>query len=164
MKKKIAGISLALIIAVNVLIPMAILAAGSFTSGDAAFKVGSTTYKLGTTSTSWKTGLGKYKRTEQDACYLGEKAYLYNFSAKGVKVETLVKDKTGKETVIGVIITGTSIGTAGGLKVGLTVEKMESIYGTGYKKSGTTYTYSAGGKKMVVSTSKDKITKITLLQ
>ena len=164
MMKQIAGISLVLLIALNVHIPMAIITVGSFESGDAAFKVSSTTYELGTTSTTWKSELGKYNRTEQDACYLGEKAYLYNFTGNGVKIETLVKDKSSTEIVIGVIITGTSVGTAGGLKVGQTVEKMESIYGTGYKKSGSTYTYSAGGKKMVISTSKDKVTKITLIQ
>ena len=162
--KLIAGICLALLITLNVYAPAAILPAGSFESGDAAFTVSSSTYELGTKSETWKSELGKYNRTEQDACYLGEKAYLYNFTGNGVKIETLVKDKSGTEIVIGVIITGTSVGTAGGLNVGHAVTKMESIYGTGYKKSGSTYTYSAGGKQMVVSTGNDIITKITLIQ
>jgi len=164
MMKQIAGICLVLLIALNVHIPVAVLTAGSFESGDAAFKVNSTTYELGTMSTTWKSELGKYNRTEQDACYLGEKAYLYNFTGSGVKIETLVKDESDTEIVIGVIITGTTVETAGGLKIGHAVTKMESIYGTDYKKSGSTYTYSADGKQMVVTTSKDNIIKITLIQ
>jgi hypothetical protein len=81
-----------------------------------------------------------------------------------VSVETLVKTKTKKETVISVIITGKTVSTSAGLKVGSTVSKMTSLYGNKYKKSGSTYTYSAGGKQMVVSTSKNKVTRITLMQ
>jgi len=162
MKRKITGISLAVLLAVSALLPMAALAAGSFKSSDAAFKVGSSTYSIGTTSTGWKDKLGKYTKKESDGCTLGESSYLYNFSSKGVKVETLYTSKTKKETVISVVITGTSVGTAGGLKVGADVSKMTDIYGTKYKQSGSTYTYSAGSMRMVISTSKDVIKKITI--
>jgi len=166
MKKRLLALCLVLlmgVVMVDFAVPAPALAAGSFSASHAAFKVGSKVYKVGTTSTGWKTKLGRHSRKQYDACTAGCTSYMYTFSGKGVKVETLVKNK--KESIIAVIITGKSIGTSRGLKVGATVKKMTTLYGKNYAKSGSTYTYSSGGKKMVVkTTSKNKVSKITLYQ
>jgi len=160
--KRIASLSAVVLVVLVTLLSSEALAA-SFLSAQSAFKVGSTVYKVGSTSTTWKSKLGKHTKKKYDGCTVGTTSYMYNFSGKGIKVETLVSGK--KETIIGAVITGKTIATSKGLKVGHTVAKMTTLYGTGYSKSGNTYTYSAGGKKMVVNVSaKDKITKITLYQ
>lgn len=160
-KRLIAFLMLGLMLMSMLSMPVTAFAAG-FSSSSVGFKAGGTTYKVGSTSTGWKSKLGSYKRKAYDGCTAGTQSCMYTFSSKGVKVETLVKSK--KESIISVIITGKSVVTAGGLKVGATVDKMTSIYGTGYKKSGTTYTYSSGGKSMVVKTSGSKVTQITLMK
>lgn len=159
-KRLIAFFMLALMLVSMLSMPLTAYAAG-FSSGSVAFKAGGTTFKVGSTSTSWKSKMGSYKKKKYDGCTVGKERYMYTFSSKGVKVETLMKSK--KETIISVIITGKSIPTSGGLKVGSTVTSMTNIYGTGYKKSGTTYTYSSGGRSMIVRTSGSKVTRITLM-
>lgn len=162
MKKRILSITLALLIALTALLPMAASAA-SFSSSHAAFKAGGSTYKLGSTSTAWKSKVGKYKRTKKSGCTIAVNAYTYKFSSAGVTVETIQKTKKSKESIYSVVITGKKVSTSRGLKVGSTVSKMTSLYGTKYKKSGSTYTYSAGGKKLVIKTSKNKVTRIAIL-
>lgn len=162
MKKKILGLTLAAILVLVTILPAAAMAA-SFSSSNAAFKAGGTTFKLGSTSTAWKSKIGSYRRTALDGCTVGVKAYTYKFSSAGVTVETVQKTAKSKEAIYSVVITKNKIATSRGLKVGHSVTKMISLYGEKYKKNGTTYTYSSGGKKMVVKTSKNKITRIALL-
>ncbi len=163
MKRRIMAWFALVLLVVGMVAAPQLATAASFTAAKAAIKVGSTTIKVGATSTGWKSKLGKYSRKAYDGCTEGTQSYLYTFSGKGVKVETLLKTKTNKETVMSFVITGKTVGTSTGLKVGNTKERMETLYGTGYSKSSSTYTYSAGGKSMVVKFSGDKVKSITLL-
>ncbi len=141
------------------------LNAKDYTSKKAAFKVGVTTYRIGTTSKTWKKKLGNYTRKQSDGDSEEYAYYIYNFSNRNVRVETLCNLETNKETVVGVLITGRTVGTSDGLKVGNTFKKMIRIYGEGYKKSGSsTYTYTAGGNSMAVKIQNNKVKSITLMK
>lgn len=91
---------------------------------------------------------------------------MYTFKSRGVKVETLQSKKGGAEQIITIILSKKTVPTIAGLRVGDKVSKMVSLYGTGYKKSGTTYKYTRGAYRMTVNTNAktQKITKITLLK
>lgn len=165
-KRRFFSLMMALALCLSLLImPDVAFAKKDFTGTKAAFKVGSTTYKIGGTSKTWKNKLGKSKRTENESYEEGLQSFTYNFSARGVKIETTLKTKNNKETIVSVIITGKSVKTSSGLKVGSTVETMIKLYGEGYRKSNaTTYTYTAGGKMMAVKVDKnDKVKSITML-
>lgn len=138
-------------------------AAATFTASKAGIKYGSS-YKLGSTSTTWKSKLGSYSRKKYDACTIGVASYMYTFSSKGVKIETVVPKKGAKEQIISIILSKKTVPTIAGLRVGDKVSKMEQLYGTGYKKSGSTYTYTAGSTRMKVTTKSGKVSKITFIK
>lgn len=155
----------ALLIAVSLLLSAAAVCADSFSSTDAGIRYRGT-YRIGSTSTGWKKSLGKYTRKKYDGCTAGTNSYMYTFKSRGVKVETLQSKKGGAEQIITIILSKKTVPTIAGLRVGDKVSKMVSLYGTGYKKSGTTYKYTRGTYRMTVNTNAktQKITKITLLK
>ena len=163
MRRRVTRISVLVLVLMLLLSFVASFAAGSFSSSKAGIKYKSS-YKLGSTSTSWKKNLGSYSRKQYDACTCGEASYLYNFSSKGVKIETLVPKKGAKEQIISIVLSKKTVPTIAGLKVGDKVSKMEKLYGTGYTKSGSTYTYKSGSCRMTIKTSSGKIKKITFLK
>ena len=155
----------AVVICLAVLLSSAAASAASFSASGAGIKYKSS-YKLGATATGWKKSLGKYTRKKYDGCTVGSTSYMYTFKAKGVKVETLIGKKGGSEQIISIILSKKTVPTIAGLKVGDKVDRMEELYGKGYKKSGSTYKYTSGSCRMTVATSAKtgKITKITLLK
>ena len=163
LRKRVIRISALVLVLTLLLSTIAAFAAASFTSSKAGIKYKST-YKLGSTSSTWKKNLGSYTRKQYDACTCGEASYMYNFSSKGVKIETLVPKKGAKEQIISIVLSKKTVPTIAGLKVGDKVSKMENLYGKGYSKSGSTYTYKSGSCRMTVKTKSGKITKITLLK
>ena len=128
-------------------------AAGFSKSGAGITKGG---VKLGATG-NWKSKLSSLKRSKEPGCVGVYAGYIYK--ASGLKIETHQKKKTSSEEIVYILVTSKSYRTIGGLKVGDTVEKMQSIYGKG-RKSGSTYSYSSGSYKMKVSTSSGKVKSI----
>jgi hypothetical protein len=160
-RSRIRGWLAMLLILVSLLSAFEGALAASFTRSKAAMRVGSSTYKIGSTSKTWKSKLGRYTRKSYDACAEGCKSYMYNFSRRGVKVETIVKANR-KEYISGIIITRRRVGTAAGLKVGHSLSTMVRLYGKGYSKSGTTYTYRSGGRGLRVKSRRNKVSSITI--
>lgn len=164
MKRRVQALVLVFLVAISVLSATVASAAPSYTSSKAGIKYSGKTYKVGTTSTTWKKKLGKYSRKKYDACTCGDYSYMYTY--KGIKVETAYAIKKRKETVMSFVITSSKYPTANGLKVGQTVSKMKKLYGEKYKKSGTSYTYTAGNTSMIIKADKktNKIKSITILR
>lgn len=164
-RKKLVALMMTIVLLFSmVIMPDVAFAKKDFTGSKAAFKVGSTTYKIGTTSKTWKSKLGKYTRRENESFVDGMQSFTYTFSGKGVKIETTLRTKTKKETVVSIVITGKTVKTSGGFKVGSTLDEMVDLYGSGYRKSNsTTYTYTAGGRMMAVKFTNDKVKSITML-
>ena len=137
--------------------------AKSFKASGAGIKYNKT-FKLGKTTTekNLKKALGKYTRKQYDGCTCGVASYVYNFKAKGVKIETLKRTASSKEEIISIIITKRGVPTIGGLRVGDKVSKIPKVYGNNCSKSGKTYTYTSGSLTLTISTKNGKIKKITM--
>lgn len=130
--------------------------AASFAASRAAIKYAGSTYRIGQTGTGWKSKLGSYTRkmNNSDGALF---SFTYTFKALGVKVRTLYSATLNKEKIVAVLVTGKSVSTAAGLKVGHGYAKMSALYGTKYKKSGKVYTYSAGGRKLQIKASNGRV-------
>lgn len=137
-----------------------------FGSSGAGVK-GKSTIKVGAnvTSSKLKKAFGSWSsRKSQDACVDCYASYVYKWSSKGVKVETIQHSKGGKEEVITIVVSKKGVKTIGGLKVGDSIEKIAKVYGTKCKVSGSTYRYESGKYTLSISTKKNKVTKITIIK
>ena len=140
----------ALVLILTLLMSFTACFAASFT----ASKAGIRGAVVGKTLTKSMKG---YKRTKYDGCTCGVASYRYR--GNGLTMDTLQKKKGGSEYVMALTITSGK--TLSGLKIGDKVARMEKIYGKGYSKSGSTYTYHAGSRTMKVRTKSGKVTKIS---
>jgi hypothetical protein len=135
--------------------------AASFSAARAGMKIGGVNYRVGQTSTKWKSKLGTYSRKLNETN--GTLAsYTYTFKKKGVRVTTLYSSKLRKEKIVSILIVGKSVPTAGGLKVGHGYSKMTGMYGKKFKQSGRVYTYKSGSRKLQVKASGGKISAIKI--
>ncbi len=135
--------------------------AASFSTARAGIKVSGVNYRIGQTSTKWKSKLGSYSRklNETNGTLI---SYTYTFKKKGVRVTTLYSSKLRKEKIVSILIVGKSVTTAGGLKVGQGYSKMTGMYGKKYTKKGAVYTYKAGSRRLQVKASGGKIAAIRI--
>lgn len=137
-----------------------------FSASGAGVK-GSSTIKVGAsvTSSKLKKAFGSWSsRKSQDACVGCYASYVYKWSSKGVKVETVQRKKDGNEEVVSIVLSGKKVKTIGGLKVGDSVEKIAKIYGTKAKVSGGKYRYESGSYTLSIATKNNKVTKITIIK
>ena len=123
--------------------------AASFSKSGAAIKYGGSVFRIGQTSTKWKSKLGSYTR-KQNETNGALVSYTYTFKARGVKVSTLYSAKLKKEKIVSVLIVGKSVATSGGLRVGNSRDKMAKLYGKKCTRNGDVYTYKAGGRHLKV--------------
>lgn len=135
--------------------------AASFAAPRAGMKYKGTTYRIGQTSTKWKSKLGKYTRKLNDTSG-SLTSYSYTFKKRGVRVTTLYSSKLEKEKIVSILIVGKSVTTAGGLKVGQGYSKMTGMYGKKYVKNKGVFTYKAGSRKLQIKASGGKITAIKI--
>lgn len=146
----------------------AAFAEASFTKSAAGVKYNGSTFKLGATTSeaALKKAFGdKYTRLTDDGCTFGYATYQYTFSSKGIMIETLQKKKGGKEQIITLQITKSTVPTLAGLKVGNKSSRIAKLYGKKCKinKAKTRVLYTAGAYDLIIETRKSKVTKITLL-
>lgn len=83
-----------------------------------------------------------------------QKIYYY----PGLTLSTYVMN--GQEIIYDIEITSSTYATSEGLKVGMAVSDMETMYGTNYQKSGNMYIYSDGSGEMYITASGGSITAI----
>jgi hypothetical protein len=123
--------------------------AASFAKSKAGIKYGGAVYRVGQTSTKWKSKLGKYSRklVETNGSLL---SYRYTFKGKGIRVSTLYSTKYKKEKIVAILMVGKTVPTNSGLRVGNSGSKMVNLYGRSYSKKGNLYTYKAGGRRLIV--------------
>ncbi len=123
--------------------------AASFSTARAGIKISGVNYRIGQTSTKWKSKLGSYSRklNETNGSLV---SYTYTFKGKGLRVTTLYSTKLRKEKIVSFLMVGKSAATAGGLRVGNTRAKMTRLYGKSYRRGGNIYTYKAGGRHLKV--------------
>lgn len=140
-------------------------AAAAFTKSGAGVKYNGT-FKLGakTTEAKLKKAFGKkYTHNIDDGCTFGYATHEYIFKSKGIRVETLEREKGGKQEIITIEISKSSVPTIGKLKVGYKTSKLAKLYGTDCEQDGTTVRYHDGNYFMYVYTKKKKITKIAFV-
>ena len=130
--------------------------AASFTKSAAAIKYGGSVFRIGQTSTKWKSKLGKYtrKRIETNGSLT---SYAYTFKTRGIKVSTLYSAKLKKEKIVSVLMVTKAVPTSGGLRVGNTRDKMAKLYGKKCTIKGNIYTYKAGGRILKVKAIKNRV-------
>ncbi len=143
-RKLLAGIMIMVCLIAN--IPAG---AASFSKAKAGIKYGGAVYRVGQTSTKWKSKLGKYSRklVETNGSII---SYSYTFKGKGIKVSTLYSTKYKKEKIVSILMVGKAVPTNSGLRVGNSGSKVVSLYGKSYTKKGNLYTYKAGGRRLIV--------------
>ncbi len=135
--------------------------AASFSKAHAGIKYGGGVYRIGETNTKWKSKLGKYVRKLNDTN--GTLAsYTYTFKGQGVRVTTLYSRKLRKEKITSILVWGTKVTAAGGVKVGLGFKKMTGILGNKFTRKNGVYSYQAGSRKLQVKSSDGKIKLIKI--
>ena len=123
--------------------------AASFSKSGAAIKVNGSVFRIGQTSTKWKSMLGNYTRKQNETSG-SLSSYTYTFKGKGIKVSTLYSAKLKKEKIVSILIVGKSVATSSGLRVGNSRSKMAKLYGKKCTRNGNVYTYKAGGRRLKV--------------
>ena len=162
-RKAIARVSALLLVLMLLTSLTASYAAASFTKSGAGVRYNGT-FKLGATTSeaALKKAFGSnYKRSVDSGCTFGYATYRYNFSSKGIMIETLQKTKGAKEQIITIQISKSTVPTIAGLRVGNSVSTLGKKYGTKCQISGTTAQYKSGSYYMRVYTkSKKTVSKI----
>ena len=136
-------------------------AAASFAASRAGMKYNGVVYRIGLTSTKWKSRLGTYTRKLYDTNG-SLTSYAYTFKKRGVRVTTLYNSIKKKEKITSILVVGKSVSTAGGLKVGQNYAKMTGTYGKKFTRVGNIYTYKAGGRRLQIKASGGRIAAIKI--
>ena len=142
-------------------------AAASFTSKGAGIKYNGT-FKLNSTTSeaALKKAFGKsYTREVDNGCTFGVATYRYNFSSRGIMIETLQKKEKSKEKIITIEVTKKTVPTIAGLRVGDKTSKLAKLYGKKCKinKSKTQVVYETGDYVMRITARKGIIKKIEIV-
>jgi hypothetical protein len=128
----------------------------------AGMKIGGVNYRVGQTSTKWKSKLGTYSENSTKTKRHPRFIYLYlQKEGRSGDVE-LYSSKLRKEKIVSYPDRGQIRPHAGGLKVGHGYSKMTGKYGKKFKKSGRVYTYKSGSRKLQVKASGGKISAIKI--
>lgn len=169
-RRTVTRVSALILVLMLILSSTACLAA-SFKKSAAGVTYASKTFKLGATTTekALKKAFGSsYKVSKVAVCttvpYGGR---LYNFSSKGIKIETRYKTKKkDSEQIITITLTGKSVPTIAGVKIGDKVSKLAEKYGTKIHKDKYNKNhmyYASGDYIMEIYKKSGKISKITFL-
>lgn len=132
---------------------------GTFGSDDMTFIYGSARAAMYTDAAGLVAALGTPSDVADAPGCLSNGADQRIYTYSGLTIYTYLQ---GEQSIIYEIeITSPSYSTADGLKVGMSVSDMEALYGTGYQKSGSYYTYSAGPEQeLTIGVSGSSITSI----
>lgn len=131
-RKTLARIG-ALILVLTLILSSTACLAASFKKSAAGVKYGGKTFKLGATTSkdALKAAFGSVRTSRVPVC--GNMPYggkLYKFSSKGINIETRYKNaKKTSEQIVTITLTGSSIPTLAGLKIGDTTSKLSQKYG-----------------------------------
>lgn len=132
---------------------------GSFSHNDMIFLYGNAEAALFSEASGLVSALGTPSDVMEAPGCLSNGADQKIYSYSGLKISTYVLN--GQEFVYDIEITSSAYTTSEGLTVGKSVADMESLYGTGYQKSGNMYIYTdTASEQMYITVSGDTITAI----
>jgi hypothetical protein len=154
-RKLLAGIAI-----LSILLAGIPAGAATFAKDKAGIKYGGVAYRIGQTSTGWKSKLGSYTRKLLSDGSIA--SYSYTFKSKGVRVYTLYSKTLKKEKIASIVLVGKSAATVNGLKVGDSGARMTKLYGSGFHRDGNLYTYKAGGRHLTVKASGNRVSAIKI--
>ena len=144
--------------------------AASFKKSQAGVSYGGAQFKLGATTTGAKLKKAFGSCTTKNVAVCTTVPYggrLYNFKSKGISIETRYKTEAQtSEQIITITLTGSTVPTISGLKVGNKVSKLAENYGTKIHKDrfNKNHAYYASGNYILdVYTRSKKISKLVFL-
>ena len=160
----------ALILALMLILSSVSCLAASFRKSQAGVKYGGVTFKLGATTTGAKLKKAFGSCTTKNVAVCTTVPYggrLYNFKSKGIMIETRYKSEAQtSEQIITITLTGSTVPTLTGLKIGNKVSKLAEHYGTKIHKDkfNKNHAYYASGNYVLdVYTRSKKISKMVFL-